>query len=342
MAQSYSGREWGCILGVQNTTAPIGTDTADASTVSSSKCAFRVTSPVNDFAWDAGYNRAEIERAGRRTFSADDIVNHYGSGTWTWDFDYPVENEIAIQNLLQLIYPANGATGTSLTIPYNPTVQDYSHGSSSGNAKTGVIILENPLTTKDRYMHSAVLQNLTIAMDAGTNGGQMNASGQFMSGYKPILEANTVTADTTATDFIDTNRGTIFDLTTRNFGGGAVTIKSWDCTIENPASRVGFQGAAGQCDGYTRASGLRINGNVSIKADSTVQGLLESLWQTNTTTALTLENSAASSGFSFSFPAVNISSFTLDMADEGIFADIGWTATSGTSGTGNLAVIKCT
>ena len=30
MAQSYSGREWGCILGVQNTTAPIGTDTADA------------------------------------------------------------------------------------------------------------------------------------------------------------------------------------------------------------------------------------------------------------------------------------------------------------------------
>ena len=341
MAQSYSGREWGCLLGVQNTTKAIGDDTADASTVTGSKCAFRVTSPVNDFDWSAGYNRTEIERAGRRTFSADDIVNHYGSGTWTWDFDYPVENEIAIQNLLQLIYPANGAATTSLTIPYNPTVQDYSHGSTSGNAKTGVIILENPLTSKDHYMHSAVLQNLTLSMGADTNGGQLNASGQFMSGYAPVIEANTVTADTTATDFIAANRGTIFDLTTRTFGGGSVTIKSFDCTIENPASRVGFQGASGHCDGYTRASALKVNGNISIKADTTVQGLLESLWQTNTTTALTLENSAASSDFSFSFPAVNISSFSLDMADEGIFADIAWTATAGT-GASNLAVIKCT
>lgn len=342
MAQSYSGREWGCILGIQTAAVGVGDPTADANTASGSKCAFRVTNPVNDFDWSAGYNRTELERAGRRAFAAEDIINHYGSGTWTWDFDYPVENEIAIQNLLQLMYPNNGATTTALTIPATPVVQDYSHGSTSGNDKLAVILLENPLTAKDHYMHSAVLQNLTLAMGSDTNGGQLNASGQFMSGYKPIIEANSVTADTTASDFIATNRGTIFDLTTRTFGGGSVTVKSFDVTIENPATRVGFQGTAGECDGYTRGSAFKVNGNLSIKADSTVQGLLESLWQTNSTTALTLENATAASGFSFSFPAVNISSFSLDMADEGIFADIAWTATSGADASGNLAVIKCT
>ena len=342
MARAYSGREWGCILGVA-TTVGVGTDTADANALSGSKTEFRVTSPVNDFAFSAGFSRTEVERSGRRVFAAEDIVNHYGSGIWTWDFDYPVENEIAIQNLLQLIYPANGAAGTALTIPAAPTVQDYSHGSTAGNDKVAFIILTNPLTTKDHYMHSAVLQTLTLGMDIGTNGGQLNASGQFMSGYKPIMEANTVTADTTASDFQAANRGTIFDLTTRNFGGATgVTVKSFNMTISNPATKVGFQGSVGEADGYVRASALKITGNISIKADTTVQALAESKWHANETCALTLENSGAPSGFSFSLPAVNISDFTLDMADEGIFANVAFTATSGADATGNLAVIKCT
>ena len=342
MAQSYSGREWKALLGVQNTTKAIGDDTGDAGTVTGSKCDFRVASPVNDFAWDAGYQRAEIERAGRRTFMAEDIINHYGSGIWTWDFDYPVDNEIGIQNLLQLIYPPNGAATTALTIPAAPAVQDYSHGSTSGNAKTAVIILSNPLTSKDHYMHSAVLQNLTLSMDTATNGGLLNASGQFMSGYKPIIEANTVAADTSAADFVAANRGTMFDITTHTFGGSAVTIKSFSLTIENPATKMGYQGAAGEADGYTRGSALKVTGTMSLKADSTVQGLMESLWQTNTTGAIVMENAAAASGFSFNLPAVNISGFSMDMADEGIFAEVSFTATSGADGSGNLAVIKCT
>ena len=341
MAQSYSGREWGCLLGI-TTTVGVGTDTADANAVSGSKVQFRVTNPVSDFAWDGGFNRTEIERAGRRTLMAEDIVNHYGSGVWTWDFDYPVDNEIAIQNLLQLIYPANGATTTALTIPAAPTVQDYSHGSTAGNDKVAFIILQNPLAAKDHYMHSAVLQNLTMSMSADVNAGLLNMSGQFMSGYKPIMEANTVAVDTSAADFPDTNKGTIFDLTTRSFGGSTVTLKSFDLTIENPATRVGFQGASGECDGYTRAAPVKVTGNISLKADSTVQGFLESKYHGNTNVAITLENGVDNSKFSFSIPSANISSMAFDQADEGIFADVAFTGTSGAAGSGNLAVIKCT
>ena len=341
MARSYSGREWKCLLGIQTAAASVGSDTADANTATGTKVAMRVATPLNDFAWDAGYTRSEIERAGVRTFQANDIINHYGSGVWTWDFDYPVDSEVAIQNLLQLIYPANGATGTSLTIPYNPTVQDYSHGSTSGNDRLAVIILENPLADSDHYMHSAVLQTLNLSMDIGTNGGLLNASGQFMTGYKPIIEANTVTYDTTAATLPKTNVGTIYDLTTTTFGGSAVTIKSFSLNIDNPATRVGYKNASGEADGYTRGSAIKITGTVSMKADEPVQDFLVSKWQTNTTVAITMENAAAASGYSFSIPAANISAYTSDQADEGIFIDCAFTATAG-SGAGNLAVIKVT
>lgn len=342
MAQSYSGREWGCILGI-TTTVGVGNDTADANALSGSKVDFRVTSPVNDFTWNDGFTRTEIERAGRRTFMAEDIVNHYGSGVFTWDFDYPVDNEIAIQNLLQLIYPANGATTTSLTIPAAPTVQDYSHGSTAGNDKVAFIILTNPLTSKDHYMHSAVLQNLNLSMATDQNSGLLTASGQFMSGYKPIMEPNTVSVDTAAADFPGTNKGTIFDCTTRSFGGtSGVTVKSFSLNIENPATRVGFQGSAGECDGYTRGSAVKVTGSISLKADTTVQGFLESKYHGNTNVAITMENGVDSSKFSFSVPSANISSMAFDQADDGIFADIDFVATSGADAGGSLAVIKCT
>ena len=50
-----------------------------------------------------------------------------------------------------------------------------------------LLILQNPDTSEDRYMHSAILQNLDFSMDAGTDGGRLRASGQFMTGYKPVI-----------------------------------------------------------------------------------------------------------------------------------------------------------
>tara|TARA_Y100000593_G_scaffold15043_3_gene29118 strand:- start:9330 stop:10355 length:1026 start_codon:yes stop_codon:yes gene_type:complete len=341
MARAYSGREWKAILGIADVDAgssagAVGADTQDANTVTSSKAAFRVTNPVNDIAWDAAYQRAEIERAGYRGLRNDDIVNHYGSGSWTWDFDYPVDNEVALQNLMTLIYPTGyqGAANGILTIGSNPSVEDYSHGANSGNNRTGVILLENPHTDKDRYMHSAILQTLTFGLDAGTNGGRLNTSGQFMTGYKPVIEANTVTADTTATDY---TKG-LFDCTTHSFGGSTCTFKSFNMTIENPASRIGYQGSSGETDGYSRGQALKVTGTCSLKADTTVQAFMESKWQTNTAVAINVGNGST---IDFSIPAANISSWSMDQADEGIFVEVGWTATAG-SGSGNLAVITCT
>ena len=338
MARSYSGREWGCLIGVTDLSASNLGSAFNASNADGDIAEFRVDNPVADIAWDAGYQRAEIERAGMRGFEAGDIINHYGSGTWTWDFSYVAENERALQILLQLIY-APGYSGGVLNIPANPTVEDLVHGASPSpdTNSAGFVILQNPHTDKDRVLHNAILQNLTISMDAGTNGGRPTVTGQFMSGYKPTIAANTTAA--ASTGLTNTWAKGLFDCSTTSFGGAAATVKSFSMTIENPASRVGFQGTDGETDGYNRASALKVTGSCSLKADTVVQAYLESKWQSN---ALFPIDIGDSSSLDVQVTGANISAFTLDMADEGIFADVSWTATSGVDGANALAVVTLT
>ena len=338
MARAYSGREWGCIIGVTDLSESNLGAAFDASDASGHIAEFRVDSPISDIAWDAGYQRAEIERAGKRAFESTDIINQYGSGVWTWDFSYVAENERALQILLELIYAPGFSTDT-LTIPAVPVTEDLVHGAapSPDHNSAGFVILQNPHTDKDRILHNAILQNLTISMDASSNSGRPTISGQFMSGYKPTIGINTTAADNTG--LVNTWAKGLFDCTTTSFGGAGATVKSFSMTIENPAARVGFQGTSGETDGYSRGSGLRVTGSCSLKADTIVQAYLESKWQAN---ALFPIDIGDSSTLDIQIAGANISAFTLDMADEGMFADIAFTATSGVDGANALAVVKMT
>ena len=345
MARAYSGREWSAIVGIANNDTSggkVGEATQDANAVSASKVLMRVDTPLNMFDYSASYQRAEIARSGVRSLRAEDIINHYGSGIWTWDFDWLVDNEKGIQNLLELMHPNHGGTiGTLMTYPAAPTVNDLSHGETVESvSKLAFIILQNPLATRDHYMHSANLQNLTLSMDVGTDGGGLRASGQFMTGYKPIIEANTVSADTSVSDYV----GSLFDCNTSTLGGDAMTVKSFSLTIDNPAQRVGYQGTAGETDGYSRGGALSITGSITMKSDSLQQVNDDTFWKANATTAIVLKPSSpeANKTIDFSIPTANISSVSMDMANEGIFQTVGFTATSSTDATGSLAVIKAT
>ena len=183
------------------------------------------------------------------------------------------------------------------------------------------------------------IQNLTLSMDAGTDGGGLRASGQFMTGYKPIIEANSVTADTSASDY----DGGLFHCDTSTLGTDAMTVKSFELTISNPAQRVGYQGTAGEADGYIRAGQLDISGSVTMKADSLQQVNADTFWKENATAALVLKPSSASSAktIDFNLPAVNVSDVSMDMGEEGIFQTVSFTCTAGAE-TGNLAVLKAT
>ena len=341
MGRAFSGREWSAIVGIADNNAgssagEVGAATQDANAVSGSKVLMRVDSPLNMFDYSAGYQRSETQRAGATTMRAEDIINHYGSGIFTWDFDWLVDNEKGIQNLLHLMHPKHGDTITT-SIVYDAAIAtaDYSHGDETDEDKCAFIILQNPLTTRDHYMHSAILQNLTLSMDAGTDGGRLRASGQFMSGYKPEIDANTVSADTSASDWA---KG-LFDCTTSTFGGDAAVVKSFSITISNPASRVGYQGSAGETDGYVRSGPFSITGSITMKADTLQQTNDDTFWKANTTAAIALGDG---SSIDFALAAVNVSNISYDMAEEGIFQTVDFTATSGADAGGDLATIKMT
>ena len=346
MARAYSGREFSAIVGIANNDTSggkVGEATQDANHVNLSKVLMRVNSPTNMFDYSAGYNRAEVSRAGVRALRAEDIINHYGSGTWTWDFDWLVDNEKGIQNLLELMYPNHGGTiTTSMTYPAAPTVNDLSHGETTETvSKLAFIILQNPLASRDHYMHNANLQELTLSMSATADGGRLRASGQFMSGYKPVIETNTVGADTGEADY----SGGLFLCDTSTFGGSdAMVVRDFSLTISNPASRVGYQGTNSETDGYVRGGGFSITGSITMKSDSVQQINDDTFWKLNATAAIVLKPSSASATktIDFSIPAANISNISYDLADEGVFQTVDFTATSGADAGGNLAVIKAT
>ena len=339
MARAYSGREWSAIVGIaDNDTSggKVGEATQDANAVSGSKVLMRVDS-LNLFDYSAGYQRAEIARSGSRTLREEDVINHYGSGMWTWDFDWLVDNEKGIQNLIELMYPNHGGTiTTSITYPAAPTVNDLSHGETTETvSKLAFIILQNPLASRDHYMHNANLQSLTLTMSAGADGGRLRASGQFMSGYKPLQETNSVSADSSVSDWA---KG-LFDCTTSTFGGDAAVVRDFSITIENPASRVGYQGSSGETDGYSRGGAFSISGSITMKSDSLQQINDDTFWKANTRAALALGDG---SSIDFSIPKCNISNISYDMADEGIFQTVDFVATSGADGGSSLAVLKLT
>ena len=270
--------------------------------------------------------------------TAEDIIQLYGTGTWAFGFDWLCENEVAVQNLLSLIYDGSDVT-TSLTIPAAPVYEDLSHGSSGSTDRCANVLIVAPvapagLETEDKRMHSAILQNLTLSIDSDTDGGRLRASGEFMSGYKPIITNMGLTGATTATDY----EKTIYDIDTLTIGGTACTLKSLSITISNPATRVGFQGTAGEADGYVRGGEVSVTGTMTVKYDSSMADKLDT-WIAGTLQALVFEEGAS---FSFSIPSAKLQGHNVDYSQEGMFVEIPFKATTGADGATNLCVIKMT
>jgi len=339
---NYSGREFTVIMGITNidenslNVGDIGDVRNDEAFEANTNIDFRVVPPVADINFSGGIQRSEVARAGRRTLAAEDIIQHDGSGSYTWGFSYVADNEVAIQNLLNLIYPGDGDASDNLTIPAAPTVLSYAHGANSGNNRTACIILSNPETDEDRVMYSSILQNLTLSVDMNTDAGILQCSGEFMTGYKPLIEENSVTAVTTNSDW----QYGLFDCSTITIGGNAVICKAFSLTIENPAQRVAFQGSSGEADGYVRAGDLKVSGSITVKLDSTTFDILTANYQANSTAAIVVGDGGTN--INFSIPAANISGWNPDLADEGAFVEIPFMATSGADASGNLAGITLT
>ncbi len=338
MATNASARQYNAIVGIQeggNLAIGGDTDIAAGDFLASGNYFMRMAS-INPINFDGAFQNTSILKSGRRTYEDGDFIQKYGTGIWTWDFDYIVENKILLESLLTLVTEVSDTTGTITITPAHANAnRDYSHGVD--NDLTGIVLLEagtvgTGLANYDICMHSSILQNLTLSMDSTVDGGRLHASGQFMSGYKPLIGDHGVTGVATASDY----EKSLFDLGTRTVGGHATTtVSAFSITISNPASRVGWQGTSAETDGYIRGGLYDISGTITIKYDANAADALAD-WIAGTAYTLLLEEG----NFSFSIPNARMTAHNIDFADEGMFVEIPWTATTGAAGAGNLAVLK--
>ncbi len=309
----YSGKQFEAYVSLQS-------GNLGANSVSGTLYKIRLPE-VNDIDFSAGFQSADIERSGQRIMRPTDHIKVFKGGTFTWSFDnYVVENEAALQLLLQLVSEDSSPDAT-VAITGNQATVAYNEGASTG--EYACVVISSPDADEDRLMHSSILQELTLSMDPGTNGGRLTASGTFYSGYQPVIGAESTAPNATAVDY---TKG-FFDCTTMSIGGDDVVLNNFSLTISNPAIRVGYStvnSISHEPSAYMRGGQISVTGSLSAKLDDNVVDTI------NDFTGGTSVNISIGDGSSLDFdiPTAKYTGYTHTITDSGIFVDLPFMATA--------------
>jgi len=321
----YSGKQFESYVSIQ-------TDALGTNDVSGTLYKIRTTE-VNDIDFSAGFQTADVERTGQRVLRPTDHIKVYKGGTFTWGFsDLPCENLALTQTLLQLVSEDSDPSGNVTITGNQPTVL-YEQSASSG--EYACVVISSPDEDKDRLMHSAILQELTLSLDPSVNGGRLTASGTFWSGYQPVIGTEDTSADATAVDF---TKG-FFDCTTSQVGGDDVVMNKFDLTISNPATRVGYEtvnSIAAEPSAYMRGGQISVTGNVSVKLDDNVTDTVAD-FVAGTSVNISIGDGST---LDFDIPTAKYTGYSQANTESGVFIDLPFMGTA--DGAGNLFIIDVT
>jgi hypothetical protein len=322
----YSGKQYEAYLSLQS-------DALGTNDVSGTLYKLRLTE-VNDIEWSEGFQTADIERTGQRVLRPTDHIKKYNGGTFTWTFDnLIVENEALLQLLLQLVSEDASPEGTAVITGNQGTVA-YEQGATTG--EYACLVLSSPDADKDRLMHSAILQELTLTLEPATNGGLITASGTFWSGYQPVIGAEGTGADATAVDY---TKG-FFDCTTSQVGGDDVVMNNFSLTISNPAVRVGYEtvnSIAGEPCAYMRGGQIAVTGTVGVKLDDNTAQIITEDFLAGTSANVSFGDGAS---IDFDIPTAKYTGHSHTNTDSGMFVELPFMGTA--DGSGALVTIIAT
>jgi len=260
------------------------------------------------------------ERALRSGQQIKKLTDHYVSqkgASASLSFEWVVSHKEGLMQLMKMI-SEDTSSAYEMTGSFAPAI--YAHGSTTGELAT--VIVSNPNTSDDRVLHSCVLTELTLSMDSGSEGGRLVASGTFYSGYKPTVGASSVSPSGTETAYVET----IFDCTTKQLGGNDMVARSFSASWSYPAVRVGFQGANGEAEQYSRSAEIVCSGSASVKYDGNSDQELAG-FLAGSSKAVTFGDGAS---FQVSVPTAVYTGFNLDLGDseEGAFVEIPFEGTA--------------
>jgi hypothetical protein len=322
----YSGKQYEAYLSLQS-------DALGTNSVSGTLYKMRLTE-VNDIEFSEGFQTADVERTGQRVMRPTDHIKNYNGGTFTWSFDnLVIENEALLQLLLQLVSEDDSPSGT-VAMTGNQATVAYEQGASTG--EYACVVLSSPDADKDRLMHSAILQELTLTMSPDNNGGRLTASGTFFSGYQPVIGAESTSPNATAVDY---TKG-FFDCTTSQVSGDDVVMNSFELTISNPATRVGYEtvnSVDGEPCAYMRGGQISVTGTVSVKLDDNTAQIITEEFLTGTSANVSFGDG---SSLDFDIPTAKYTGHTHSNTDSGVFVELPFMGTA--DGSGALVTIIAT
>jgi len=315
---TYSGKQFEAYVGIA--TQNIGSETP-AGTL------YKMRMPsVSDIDFSGGVQLEDVERTGQRVLRPTDHIAVRGGGTYSWSFsDYVVENEAMLQLLLQLATEDTSPDATA-QITGNQATVAYTEGASLGEYAN--IVINSPDTDKDRLMHSAVLQELTLSLDPSAHGGRLTASGTFWSGFQPVIGSESTSPNATAVDY---TKG-FFDCSTQTLAGGAVYMNKFDITISNPATRTGFKTVnsnLGEPESYNRGGQISVTGNVGVKMDDNSVTMVDN-FLAGTSTNISIGDGST---IDFDVPTAKFTGHDLDLGNEsGAFINLPFMGTAEAAG----------
>ena len=319
----YSGKQYEAYISLQSGNLGVN---------SVSGTLYKMRMPeVNDIEFSEGFQTADIERTGQRVLRPTDHIKIYKGGSFTWSFDnLVIENEALLQLLMRLSTEDSSPDATVQMSGDQATVA-YEQGAATG--EYACIVLSSPDADKDRLMHSAVLQELTLSMSPETNGGRLTASGTFFSGYQPVIGAEGTSPDATAVDY---TKG-FFDCTTSQVGGDDVVMNSFELTISNPAVRVGYEtvnSIAGEPCAYNRGGQISVTGSVSVKLDDNTAQIITEDFLVGTSANVSVGDGST---IDFDIPTAKYTGHTQADTENGVFIELPFMATA--EGSGKLFTI---
>ena len=322
----YSGKQYEAYVSLQS-------DARGTNDVSGTLYKLRLPE-VNDIEWSEGFQTADVERTGQRVLRPTDHIKKYNGGTFTWSFsDLVVENEALLQLLLQLVSEDTNPDGSAQILGNQGTVA-YEQGATTG--EYACLVLSSPDADKDRLMHSAILQELTLSMSPDSNGGLLTASGTFWSGYQPVIGAEGTSPDATAVNW---TKG-FFDCTTSQVGGDDVVMNNFELTISNPATRVGYEtvnSVDGEPCAYMRGGQISVTGSVGVKLDDNVAQIITEDFLVGTSANVSFGDGAA---IDFDIPTAKYTGHSHTNTDSGVFVELPFMGTA--DGSGALVTIIAT
>ena len=226
--------------------------------------------------------------------AADTVITAKG-GTVTAPFEFIATPELLLQHLTMVTqtYNADGSNVYTIEIDGSNNLTQVGGTISSGMPHT-VNLAYYPKAAEGIKIAGAVVSDLTLTGDLGSNGGNLSLSGNYFSGFANPISTGTCLEQTFDGTWVEPDAGVFFNmgsLSTKQMEvDGAnqdMILKSFNLNIANGVNRVGSN-TNGDAEAYAFPEYVA-TGDITLKYDdefslSAADNVLQSFLDGNTCT----------------------------------------------------------